>query len=133
MEDHYAKYPEDRPGQEQNEDSDELQIITPATGNPSTVAGEANTASEIENTRRRRGRPRKDEVQGNTSSEGSVELTGALKRKRGRSPTRKVDKTPPTVKDELSSECIGEKMKRKKKPGKQLLSPFKALEPSKPC
>jgi hypothetical protein len=78
-------------------------------GNPSTVAGEAKTASG-----------------------GSVELTGAVKRKRGRPPTRKVDKTPPTVKDELSSKCIGEKVKRKKKPGKHLVSPFKALEPSKP-
>jgi len=104
MEDHYAKYPEGCPGHRQNEDLDELQILTPSTGTPTTVApstkvtpassapgmkdsnarkgGEANTASlggeantALGTENTSRGPGRPRKNAGNTASGGSAEVT----------------------------------------------------------
>ena len=143
-----AANPDEREGNGQDEDADDVQIIPPPTGTPTTATasnkgtpassappsmkesnarkeGEAYTVSGSVITKRGRGRPRKIQDEENSATGGSAKVTGAATRKGGRPPKRNVDTAPRTVVDDFRIESITKRIKRNTHPGKYLTSPYK--------
>ncbi|KAG0523598.1 hypothetical protein BDA96_07G136400 [Sorghum bicolor] len=130
-EEYFAKNPEEQSDHEQNEeDADDVQILSPTVGSPtSTVATmKVALASSAPNMNGTKGKKGANGVEGNRGEENIA--SASTRRKRGRPPKRKLEKAHPGTKsvvDQFNTENIAKRAKAIKSP----VVPFESTETAK--